>query len=604
MLFVLPPTCRAAFCGLIFMLASKISQAQDAASYAHDYRFTVLYYGEGDRPDWENSFNTAEKYFNYYEPVKREFHAVGVPIGEYPPTGRLNTATGLGVSLEKGDFAGAFGFPVRALSKTYTSYNVFDASGVSVIALGIHPGNANEYEYRLVLNDSVVAKDWSPFTKFKKVPATGYEYADMGRLCWPGQYVLIETRNRQSRLDAGSVVVNWPAKPVLAVSGTRVFFQEDNERGMNGYLEATLLHQKNATHKDPNTGVLQGLRLPGDKVYVSMIFDLKNVSPTFPYRAVLYRERRGVTDSVEIDLYFNDTYLRLKPEFFDQPGNYRLVVGNTYFFFNPAYRHWLLTIPFEVLPTPAFARKWSLLQLLPYIVGGLLLLALAIFLYYRRNARRIRRLEHAQQLRQWQLRSLQHQLNPHFLFNALGAIQNLIGRNDVQSAGRYLDRFSSLTRTVLETSGHELIPLEDELSMLQAYLEMEQLRTPFSFTIELADGIDATNTEIPGMLLQPYVENAVKHGVSGRDEGVITVQVSRQSDTLLFTVSDNGSGMQDARPRNGSTGMGLSIVNRRIDLLNEGYGAALIHTDIRSSEKGTHVTVQLKHWLDKNTINA
>lgn len=591
--------------GILLLLFNAFLPANgQSSSNGHDYRFTVLYYGVGDMPDWENSFNTAEKNLQYFEPVKREFHTIGVPIGRYPATSRLNTPAGIGIRLENGDLANSFGFPVRALSKTYTSYNVFDSTGVSVIALGIHPGNAHEYEYRLVLDDKEVVKEWGSFKQFNKVPETGYEYATLGRLYWPGHYLLVETRHRSLLTDAGSIIVNWPAKPAMALAGTRVYFKEDNPVGMNGFIDGTLLRQKHATHKDTSTGVLQGLRLPGAKEYEYIIFDLKNVSPAFPYKAVLVRDRRGVIDSVDIEYYFNDLYLRLPARLFDQPGSYRLVVGNVYFFRHPAYAHWLLNIPFEILPVPVLAKKWTVGQLLPYIGGAIVLLSLGVFLFYRRNARRIRKLEHAQQLRQWQLRSLQHQLNPHFLFNALSAIQNLIGRNDVQAAASYLDRFSALTRTVLETSGHELISLEDELAMLQAYLEMEQLRTPFSFTVAVADDIDATNTEIPGMLLQPYVENAVKHGVTGRPDGHVAIRIAREDDTLTFTVSDNGGGMQDAVPRNGSTGKGLSIVQQRITLLNEWYGSPLLRSTIHSSEAGTTVTILLQHWLDKTTHHA
>lgn len=590
--------------GLLLLCCIFFQAYGQPSSNGHDYRFTVLYYGLGGVPDWENSFNTPEKNLQYFDPVKRAFHSVGAPVGQHLPASRLNTPAGLGIRMENGDLANSFGYPVRALSKTYTSFNVFDSTGVSVIALGINPDNAPQFEYRLVLDDHAVVKDWGPFSQFKKVPETGYQYADLGRLCWPGHYLLIETRHRQSLVDAGSMIVNWPENPAIYLAGTRIYYLEDNAIGMNGFIDTTLVKLRHASHKDRGTGVLQHLRLPGDKEYTYMIFDLKNIALSFSYKAVLVRHRRGVVDSIDIEHYFNDIYLRVESRLFDQPGTYQLIVGNVYFFGNPAYEHWLLNIPFEVLPVPVLAKKWSLLQLLPYIGGSLALLGLAGFLYYRWNASRLRNLQRTQQLKQSQLRGLQHQLNPHFLFNALSAIQNLIGKNEVRQASQYLDRFSALTRTVLETSGHELISLEDELAMMQAYLEMEQLRTPFSFTIELAGTVDATNTEIPGMLLQPYVENAVKHGVIGRSDGYISLLVGRENDTLIFTISDNGRGMEDTAPRNGSTGKGLAIVKKRIELLNELYGAPLISTAIHTNAAGTIITIQLQHWLDKTSSNA
>src|SRR5690606_3874235 len=129
-------------------------------------------------------------------------------------------------------------------------------------------------------------------------------------------------------------------------------------------------------------------------------------------------------------------------------------------------------------------------------------------------------------------------LNPHFLFNALSGIQNLMHKNETDNANKYLAKFARLTRNVLVDK--ELISLSQVKTLLDDYLQMEQLRFGFAYEINHAGKLDLDNIEIPSMLLQPFVENALKHGVSqNASDRLIVITITEIVNILVLTASDN-----------------------------------------------------------------
>lgn len=155
------------------------------------------------------------------------------------------------------------------------------------------------------------------------------------------------------------------------------------------------------------------------------------------------------------------------------------------------------------------------------------LLAIGVFYLYRRQIKAKQKQEQTRrQIRELELRAIRSQMNPHFIFNALSSIQNLINRSANKEAGEYLVNFSRLLRKVLSTSEKKLVPLSDEIEQIQLYLKLEQLRFPFSYSVSVGENIDPELIEIPGMLIQPFVENAVKHGIAPRGTGEINIQLS------------------------------------------------------------------------------
>jgi signal transduction histidine kinase len=177
----------------------------------------------------------------------------------------------------------------------------------------------------------------------------------------------------------------------------------------------------------------------------------------------------------------------------------------------------------------------------------------------------LRAAELAAELDQARLKALTAQIEPHFLFNTLNAISNRM-HEDIEAADRMISSLGSLMRAAYDSDNHVLVPLERELDWLRDYAAMmtERFRGQLSFELKVAPGLEGV--EVPRLLLQPLVENALRHGLpDGR--GNLTVDVARQGPRLLYTISDDGAGIDDGRMKPGT---GLSNVARRLELLFPG----------------------------------
>src|SRR5690606_30144780 len=163
-------------------------------------------------------------------------------------------------------------------------------------------------------------------------------------------------------------------------------------------------------------------------------------------------------------------------------------------------------------------QQWIIYSL----VFGIFLMALTAFLFYRSNKQQ----KLANNL--LALKSLRTQMNPHFIFNALNSVNNYIAKSDERSANRFLSEFSVLMRSVLENSEEDFIPLAKELELLELYVKLEHSRfsDKFDYEIEVDGKIDIAAYWIPPMLLQPYIENAIWHGLRyKREKGLLTIGV-------------------------------------------------------------------------------
>jgi len=168
-------------------------------------------------------------------------------------------------------------------------------------------------------------------------------------------------------------------------------------------------------------------------------------------------------------------------------------------------------------------------------------------------------------------------MNPHFIFNSLNAIQNFVITNDTDKAVNYLAKFSHLMRMILANSIQSYIPLKDELKALTYYMDLEKLRfdDKFDYHLDLDLTIDTEFIEVPPMLLQPYVENAIIHGlVHIEGKGKLTVGIRRKKDTLICFIQDNGIGREKANQLREQSGIkrqprGMMITQERLDILNK-----------------------------------
>ncbi len=195
----------------------------------------------------------------------------------------------------------------------------------------------------------------------------------------------------------------------------------------------------------------------------------------------------------------------------------------------------------------------------------------------------------AQQLSAAQLSALKMQLQPHFLFNTLGAVTVLIRQQKAQQAEAMVAKLGDLLRLTLDDVEAQEVPLWRELEFLRLYLSIEQVRFEDRLRVRIAADADTTDALVPHMVLQPIVENAVRHGLGQSEETVtIDVQASATNGTLALVVSDDGPGLQPARPA--QPGIGLTNTTNRLARL---YGdTARISVD-PMKERGVRVTITL-----------
>lgn len=229
-----------------------------------------------------------------------------------------------------------------------------------------------------------------------------------------------------------------------------------------------------------------------------------------------------------------------------------------------------------------------------------LILVLGIIWYFQRKRHRMEN-----QLEFFKQKALQQLMNPHFLFNALNSIQYFILKNDTVTSHKYLTKLARLVRTFLNLSQFDFIAVEKEIETITLYLELESLRfdKKFVFSIQVEDEIDVVNDKIPVLLIQPFVENAILHGVLNRKEGkgIISVQFIQQKNHICCIVEDNGVGREESgniyktnKPDHKS--MGTSITLKRLDLLKKLHKleATFEYTDLKDDHNravGTRVRI-------------
>lgn len=227
------------------------------------------------------------------------------------------------------------------------------------------------------------------------------------------------------------------------------------------------------------------------------------------------------------------------------------------------------------------------------VLGTLLIAAIICIAYYFRTKEKQKKERNRRRIRELELRAIRSQMNPHFIFNALSSIQNLINRSASQEANEYLIDFSRLLRKVLATSEKKLVPLSDEIEQLQLYLKLEQLRFPFSYSLTVDKNIEPDAIEIPGMLIQPFVENAVKHGIAPRGTGEIIIRLSLQDQLLTIDIIDDGPGIETEA----EGGFGIRAISNEFEILKDLYnteiGITIENRQKKESVSGCHVRLSI-----------
>lgn len=218
------------------------------------------------------------------------------------------------------------------------------------------------------------------------------------------------------------------------------------------------------------------------------------------------------------------------------------------------------------------------------LVWLLSLVAISFVIYQRISRRKSKELEKAvlkRKVAESELMALRSQMNPHFIFNSMNSILALIDDNNPEAAQTYLSKLSLLMRNILQSSRKKNISLKEELEMLNLYVELEMLRfkNKFDYKIEIIGELDPEDEQIPGMILQPYVENAIWHGLLHKEgRGQLLICIGKQEDSLLCIIEDNGIGIsrsQEMKKNKHSdhTSLGLKMIDERLALISLDYGA-------------------------------
>ncbi|MFW5756430.1 MAG: histidine kinase [Tangfeifania sp.] len=238
----------------------------------------------------------------------------------------------------------------------------------------------------------------------------------------------------------------------------------------------------------------------------------------------------------------------------------------------------------------------SQLLLIIYVLGGILFLfIIGLIMWKWRVRQRFRKEEQRRRLRELELTAIRSQMNPHFLFNSLNSVQNLVQQNKGREAHLYLSDFAGLIRKVLQNSEKEEVSLTEELETVQQYLNLEKLRFNFDYSVHVEEGIDANNTMVPSMLLQPFAENAVIHGLQNKpDNRQLKIEVARQNSSVKITMQDNGIGRQAAKELSKQkNGKSSKLLKERLDILQQKQGEKyeLNIIDLNGNTSGTRVEI-------------
>lgn len=245
---------------------------------------------------------------------------------------------------------------------------------------------------------------------------------------------------------------------------------------------------------------------------------------------------------------------------------------------------------YELSISPKWFQHTSTILIVVSIILGLAALFLFILFHWklRKEKKKRDRIIHS-------LKAIQSQLNPHFIFNALTSIQSLINKDKKEQANQYLNSFSKVLRYALENGGSLFVPMILELELVKNYLDLEKLRFNFSYEIKINETININEIEIPPMLFQPTLENAIKHGIANLNgSGVINILIDKKDNGFEVSISDNGKWQNKMEV---DKGYGIKLTEMRILATNQLMNGKLIKHFITAAPTGTYVNFVYENWF-------
>jgi len=514
------------------------------------------------------------------------------------------------------------------LSNSARSIIINGDCAVEFSCLDINEKNAADYRYRVVKNNNEGLSSWIKPSVFIYSGDIKFKYAWLGRFNYAqNQSLKVEIYNVKNNGLKDVLLVGWRKIEPEKVRGFIQFTSSD--ASFPGGRQVSLELPRQGKTKEKYIKQVNGkpeiFERPYNKDFIETISskDIKfrladslqnilfyigdNWPRLYNYTIMLKREINGQTDSLnlgatealsgETETRYDFNSFVLDKKFWNNPGKYKLTfipriikLGDQP---SQPVADLSTSISFTVLPSRDEFVQVSVKTLI-FLAAIIIFIMIVVLVYYIRQKMLLVKETQNRKTAALQLQSIRSQLNPHFIFNALAGIQNLMNKNEVENANKYLARFARLTRNVLDDGHKELTSIEHEIDLLTDYLQMEQLRFGFNFKINIDNNDIDQQIEIPAMLLQPFVENAVKHGVSSlKDKGEITINIIRKDNNLILSVQDNGEGFSEGQ----SAGIGFKLCEDRIKLLNSIYKNTVILLHKKSDSSGTLITIELNSWL-------
>lgn len=484
-------------------------------------------------------------------------------------------------SLDMTFSGAAFRFKSNLSDKVQKLYT-YDSSEVFFLVPGIYPNNANQFEYRILLNGEKEVRPWSAVIQFSDVKFSlnnfkkGFAYLGGYKTTW-GNFLVVDVRKKGSEKSVYTSAVYWKqVKPNIAAVYTTDEFNElfNRLKGSYNNIKEDQLTQKPKTYSADHKKLLLK---PEEN---NLIFYLS--SNIYKKEAIEYELQKNGEPNIEWKANDYDNNLIWLKNL--GPGDYQLRIRFK------GQRQNVTEYPFEIKPA------WQQTTSFKIISGSLIAAFFGFIMLLFRTAKQKRLLKQEQSQKEQteiDLKQLRSQLNPHFIFNALSSIQGLVNNNDNESANQYLSQFSSLLRDSLKNNDKDFTPLQQELKILETYIQLEQLRFGFTYTISVIEQLNTSEIELPSLLIQPLIENAIKHGISAlKGKGKLVVDFYANGKDFCIKIADNGKGFTATTDE----GFGLKLTRDRIRLLNQRNKNQQIQFTIESNN-GTIANINFQNWL-------
>ncbi|RFS14192.1 sensor histidine kinase [Emticicia sp. C21] len=455
----------------------------------------------------------------------------------------------------------------------------FDTAKAQFFLHGVNIKNAQAYQFRVIEYPSQkVIAPWQSiiqFTDARVVKDSGLpQMAYLGGYKAPlGSMLVVDVRKKGSRPIIATNLVAWES---ISPKVSKVYTSDN----LDIFLQK-LQYPWAKTRTDNTKHLLDKLKLPAT-----------NTNLVFVLNAEIYSKSQ-----VQYQLLRNDKIIRpWQDNEFDNsfiwlrdfsPGRYQIHIR---YMAQPQH---ITKYSFEVEPN-WYQTLWFKFVLIGI---GIIIVALIVFMFLLFRQRNKTKLEtEKKQKLYFELQAVYAQLNPHFVFNALSSIQGLINQQDIKGANEYLSDFARLMRESLANGNKDENPLWQELQMMETYLKLEQLRFGFSYTIQVDEQLDVYSNNLPPLLWQPLLENAVKHGVAPLQQtGQISIRIEKRNDSIVISIADNGKGLTGSETTHG---FGLKLTRNRIQLLNDLKPEQPISLNLTNGlTTGTEVTITFIHWL-------